>query len=50
MVSGGSSQYNNILMMLRKAANHPLLLRNLYKDETLLEMAKKYCKVVKCVL
>ena len=32
-------------MMLRKAANHPLLLRNLYKDGTLLEMAKKYCKV-----
>ncbi|KAM7452234.1 ATP-dependent helicase smarcad1 [Porites harrisoni] len=42
--SGNSSQYNNILMTLRKAANHPLLLRSLYTDETLLEMAKKYCK------
>ncbi|XP_068755461.1 SWI/SNF-related matrix-associated actin-dependent regulator of chromatin subfamily A containing DEAD/H box 1-like [Montipora capricornis] len=42
--SNSSSQYSNILMMLRKASNHPLLLRNLYKDGTLLEMAKKYCK------
>ena len=45
-ISGNSSQYNNILMTLRKAANHPLLLRSLYTDETLLEMAKKYCKVL----
>jgi len=44
--SGNSSQYNNILMTLRKAANHPLLLRSLYTDETLLEMASKYCKVL----
>lgn len=42
---GSGSQYSNILMLLRKAANHPLLLRNFYKDGTLLEMAKKYCKV-----
>ena len=45
-ISGNSSQYNNILMTLRKAANHPLLLRSLYTDENLLEMAKKYCKVL----
>ena len=45
-ISGNSSQYNNILMTLRKAANHPLLLRSLYTDETLLKMAKKYCKVL----
>ena len=45
-ISGNGSQYNNILMTLRKAANHPLLLRSLYTDETLLKMAKKYCKVL----
>ena len=45
-ISGNSSQYNNILMTLRKVANHPLLLRSLYTDETLLEMASKYCKVL----
>ena len=33
-------------MLLRKAANHPLLLRSHYKDDLLLEMAKKYCKVL----
>lgn len=33
-------------MLLRKAANHPLLLRSHYKDDVLLEMAKKYCKVL----
>jgi len=42
--SNSGTQYNNILMMLRKAANHPLLLRSHYNDETLLTMAKKYCK------
>lgn len=42
--SDASSQYSNILMLLRKAANHPLLLRSHYKDDVLLEMAKKYCK------
>lgn len=42
--SNSASQYSNIVMMLRKAANHPLLLRNLYQDRALLEMAKKYCK------
>ncbi|XP_078375262.1 SWI/SNF-related matrix-associated actin-dependent regulator of chromatin subfamily A containing DEAD/H box 1-like isoform X2 [Oculina patagonica] len=42
--SDAGSQYNNILMLLRKAANHPLLLRSHYKDDALLEMAKKYCK------
>ena len=36
--------------MLRKAANHPLLLRNLYQDGALLEMAKKYCKVLLVVI
>lgn len=45
-ISGNNSQYNNILMTLRKAANHPLLLRSLYTDETLLKMASKYCKVL----
>ena len=44
--SDTGSQYSNILMLLRKAANHPLLLRSHYKDNVLLEMAKKYCKVV----
>lgn len=33
-------------MLLRKAANHPLLLRSHYKHDVLLEMAKKYCKVL----
>lgn len=42
--SNSGTQYNNILMMLRKAANHPLLLRSHYNDDTLLTMAKKYCK------
>ncbi|KAJ7385780.1 ATP-dependent helicase smarcad1 [Desmophyllum pertusum] len=42
--SDAGSQYNNILMLLRKAANHPLLLRSQYNDSALLEMAKKYCK------
>ena len=43
--SDGGSQYSNILMLLRKAANHPLLLRNHFNDSILLKMAKKYCKV-----
>ncbi|KAM3589396.1 DNA-dependent ATPase fun30 [Umbelopsis sp. WA50703] len=36
-------QYNavNILMELRKAANHPLLLRRIYNDELLRTMAKE---------
>lgn len=42
--SDGGSQYSNILMLLRKAANHPLLLRNHFNDSILLKMAKKYCK------
>jgi len=42
--SDAGSQYSNILMLLRKAANHPLLLRSHYKDDVLLKMAKKYCK------
>ncbi|XP_022785581.1 SWI/SNF-related matrix-associated actin-dependent regulator of chromatin subfamily A containing DEAD/H box 1-like [Stylophora pistillata] len=42
--SDGGSQYSNILMLLRKAANHPLLLRNRFNDSILLKMAKKYCK------
>lgn len=46
LISDAGSQYNNILMLLRKAANHPLLLRSHYKDGMLLEMAKKYCKVL----
>ena len=45
-LSDAGSQYSNILMLLRKAANHPLLLRSHYKDDLLLEMAKKYCKVL----
>ncbi|XP_032238134.2 SWI/SNF-related matrix-associated actin-dependent regulator of chromatin subfamily A containing DEAD/H box 1 isoform X2 [Nematostella vectensis] len=40
----GSNQYKNILMALRMMSNHPLLLRNYYKDETLREMAVKYCR------
>jgi len=32
-----------LLMNLRKTANHPLLLRNLYTDTKLTEMSKKYC-------
>ena len=49
-LADSASQYSNIVMMLRKAANHPLLLRNLYQDEALLEMAKKYCKVLVVVI
>lgn len=44
--SDAGSQYSNILMLLRKAANHPLLLRSHYKDDVLFKMAKKYCKVL----
>lgn len=33
------------LMQLRKAANHPLLLRRLYDDEKLKKMANCLCKV-----
>ena len=35
----------SMLMQLRKASNHPLLLRNHYNDEILLKMAKKLTKV-----
>nr|XP_022344572.1 SWI/SNF-related matrix-associated actin-dependent regulator of chromatin subfamily A containing DEAD/H box 1B-like [Crassostrea virginica] len=34
----------SMLMQLRKASNHPLLLRNHYNDEILLKMAKKLTK------
>ena len=35
-----SSLMNNIIMQLRKTANHPLLMRALYTDERVAEMAK----------
>jgi len=31
---------NNILMQLRKTANHPILIRAFYNDETITEIAK----------
>ena len=34
-----------LMMQLRKAANHPLLIRNYYTDEMLSKMAQVYCKV-----
>lgn len=37
----------NIIMELRKAANHPLLRRSLYTDEKLKQMAKLIIKVKK---
>ncbi|CAB3985862.1 SWI SNF-related matrix-associated actin-dependent regulator of chromatin subfamily A containing [Paramuricea clavata] len=33
-----------VLVELRKAANHSLLIRNYYTDDMLSEMAQKYCK------
>jgi SWI/SNF-related matrix-associated actin-dependent regulator 1 of chromatin subfamily A len=36
---------NNIIMELRKAANHPLLRRAIYTDEKIKEMAKKVMTV-----
>lgn len=35
----------SMLMQLRKASNHPLLLRNLYTDDILMKMAKQLTKV-----
>jgi SWI/SNF-related matrix-associated actin-dependent regulator 1 of chromatin subfamily A len=37
----GQKRMNNILMQLRKAANHPLLFRKRYTDEHLARMAKR---------
>jgi hypothetical protein len=36
----GNKQLQNIMMQLRKAANHPLLHRTLYTTETLQQMSK----------
>ena len=33
------------LIELRKAANHPLLVRDYYTDDMLSTMAQNYCKV-----
>ena len=33
-------------MELRKAANHPLLIRDYYTDDMLSTMAQNYCKVL----
>lgn len=35
----------SMLMQLRKASNHPLLLRNQYTDDILMKMAKHLTKV-----
>ncbi|KAF9182591.1 hypothetical protein BGZ50_004815 [Haplosporangium sp. Z 11] len=35
-----NTEFANILMQLRKASDHPMLFRELYKDETLKKMAK----------
>lgn len=37
---------NNILMELRKAANHPLLRRTIYNGEKIEQMAKLIMKVI----
>jgi hypothetical protein len=37
----GQKRLNNILMQLRKAANHPLLFRRHYTDERLVVLAKR---------
>lgn len=34
-----------MVMQLRKLANHPLLIRNIYTDEKLKEMSRKIAKV-----
>ena len=35
-----SKQLTNVMMHLRKVANHPLLMRSIYTDDTLRLMAK----------
>ena len=39
-----------IFMQFRKVANHPLLLRNLFKDSKLRKMAKAVAKVSKLMM
>ena len=41
----GSSHAVGFLIELRKAANHPLLVRDYYTDDMLSTMAQNYCKV-----
>ena len=39
-----------LLIELRKASNHSLLIRNYYTDDMLSKMAQKYCKVLYPIL
>lgn len=41
----GFEKFKNIVSQLRKAADHPLLFRNVYTNETLKKMAKSIMKV-----
>lgn len=41
-----TSRAMGFLMELRKAANHPLLIRDYYTDDMLSTMAQNYCKVL----
>lgn len=44
-VEKSKTSWSNIIMQLRKAANHPLLIRSLYNDQKIKEMAKLIMKV-----
>lgn len=43
---GGVTLLNNVLMQLRKVANHQLLLRSSFTDEMLPKMAKDIMQVI----
>lgn len=46
---GDAKKLSNIMMQLRKAADHPLLFRRLYKDDTLKKMARDIMNEVEYV-
>jgi len=45
-VKKGNNELANVLMQLRKAADHPMLFRELYKDSDLKKMAKAITKEI----